>query len=152
MDCFWTSNPKILFTEALEFWPGGDKSFEQRLNATSRFFLYGGVILGAYKQDLRLPLVSVLIMLMIVVVAKARGANKQCNRGKVSIAETKETVYEEPTQYETQEPPPNAVHFPDKDAALDERRMFKPPDAPLSGQADFAEFLYGGPNEKSRCY
>ena len=146
MDCFWTSNPKILFTEALEFWPGGDKSFEQRLNATTRFFLYGGVVLGAYKQDLRLPLVSMLIMLMIVVVSKARGANKKCKREKVPNAETKETVYE------TQEPLPNAVHFTDTDAALDERRMFKPPEAPLSGQADFADFLYGGPNEKSRCY
>lgn len=52
-DQFWWENPRILWDEKrrLEFWPSARQSFEERVNATTRFLMIAGVLISALKMD-----------------------------------------------------------------------------------------------------
>jgi len=70
---FWVNNPSVLFTNGnyLLFFPRGYMSFEERLNAITRFCIYLSILIFLTKQDkkwYRIPVGGIILTIIIYIV------------------------------------------------------------------------------------
>jgi len=73
-DQFWFQRPEILFQKnrMMEFWPSKFQTYEERVNALTRFILYAGVILSFYKHNSEPFVMAVLLVAVLVVVSRSK--------------------------------------------------------------------------------
>jgi hypothetical protein len=78
MDKFWYESPKILFqrNRVHEFWPSKQMTYSEKLNALTRFVLYGGAIIAVVKNDTNAILISLLLVIMIAIIGKSKAFQK----------------------------------------------------------------------------
>lgn len=144
MSTFWLNNPSILFSEPLDFWPCGEGSFVEKVNALSRFFIYTGCLLAVYNRDIRMLAVSVIILIMITVVVKSKGTAN--TKKPVENRKTDDSVHnQEPISFEPEKLDINQGVQNRQHSVLRHPRNF-------DDQRAFAEFVLGDHAvDKSRC-
>ena len=66
-DNLWYKNPKLLYENDryLDFWPSKDKSYNNNINAFSRFIIYCGITLSIYHKD-TIGIVCALVLLIFM--------------------------------------------------------------------------------------
>ena len=64
MKDLWYNNPFVLFTDFDEFFPDKYLSRTHKINAIARFAIYYSIIVVAFKQDLQLLSVGIVILLI----------------------------------------------------------------------------------------
>jgi len=79
-DPFWFNKVDILFdrTKMLEFWPSKFQSYEERINAITRFILYAGAIMSFYKHTSEPFVMAIILVVIIVLTSKSK--NKILNK------------------------------------------------------------------------
>jgi len=175
-DQIWFQNIKLLFEKEklLQFWPSKHQSFNERINAITRFVLYNGIILSIYKKNSNAIILSVLFCVILAILAKSSKSrfmkvtedilgksdcqkpnlqNPMANRLPYDNINRPSACNEDSTQSEIH----NKLfeQFPteglsSKSKKLTERQFFTTPNTGLvNNQTEYAKTLYGQPNAKS---
>ena len=71
-DKFWYNDFEILFRKdrLTEFFPSKFQTFEEKVNALSRFIIYSCIIVGFYKNDSYYFIVCIALLLSLVLLTK----------------------------------------------------------------------------------
>lgn len=69
----WFDNPKELFRsdKIFKFWPTAHQTAAQRVNTTTRFVLYAGSVLYLIRRDIRILVLSLMVVGVIYALYKA---------------------------------------------------------------------------------
>lgn len=171
-DPYWYKDIKILFEKnrLFEFWPSKFQSFEERVNALTRFIIYSGVILSIYNND-SMPFVMSIILIVLLafmtkkskqIVEKILKDHSDCqmptSKNPLGNRLPYDPVNRQPAcdssvvesditktlfnEFPTQ----NLNNFNRK---MTERQFFTVPNTDIvNNQTGFAAWLYGDPNRK----
>jgi hypothetical protein len=171
-DPFWFNKTDILFDKKRisQFWPSKYQTYEERVNAMTRFILYAGTILSFYKHDSSPFVMSILLVVVLVFTSKSKNKFlqklttnlKNCqnptttnplanqipfdsiNRKKACSSSVVENQI---TDSLFSEFPTKGLSNMNKDFI--ERQFFSMPNTDLvNNQSGFASWLYGDPNRK----
>ena len=174
-DPFWFKKPEILLSKknVLQFWPSKFQSYEERINAITRFILYTGVILGLQKKNTAPIVYSLLLIGCIVFVSKSDNPilqkiliktqlNSDCQLptstnplgNQIPFDDVNRKpgcksflVEDEITKNLFAEFPTNGLSNTNKDFI--ERQFFSTANTDIvNDQKGFASWLYGSPNKK----
>lgn len=172
---FWFKKPEVLISKhnILQFWPSKFQTYEERINAVTRFILYSGFILSMQKKNSSPIVFSFLLISIIVVISKSKNSILQKILTKSSIFSNCQMptaknplgnqlpfddVYRKPgcksniveneiTKNLFAEFPTNGLSNINKDFI--ERQFFSTPNTDIvNDQKGFASWLYGAPNKK----
>jgi hypothetical protein len=102
-DPLWTSNLRILYNthRLLEFWPSKFHSYEERVNAISRFTIYTAIMLSLHKNDTLYIALGIALLALIYILSK----NKKKSKHSVNVTEFPELT--DKIDAKCQEPSPN---------------------------------------------
>lgn len=170
-DPFWFNRIDVLFEKQnlTQFWPSKFQTYEERINALTRFILYSGIVMSAYKHDTS-PLVMSLLLISVLVII-SRSKNKilkkivnieNCQKPSVGNPLGNYMPYEDPFRkpacksdtVENEITSNLFAEFPSKGLSNTnkeflERQFFSMPNTDLvNDQKGFASWLYGDPNRK----
>jgi len=174
-DPFWFKKPEILFSKRniLQFWPSKFQTYEERINATTRFILYTGLILSLQKKNSTPIVYSLLLIGCIVFISKSNNSilqkilsatkiNSNCqlptSTNPLGNQIPFDDVYRKPgcksnlvedeiTKNIFAEFPTNGLSNTNKDFV--ERQFFSTANTDIvNDQKGFASWLYGAPNKK----
>ena len=174
-DPFWFKKPEILLSQRniLQFWPSKFQTYEERINATTRFILYTGLILTLQKKNTTPIVYSLLLIGCIVFVSKSNNPvlkkilsktnmNSDCqmptSTNPLGNQIPFDDVYRKPgcksytveneiTKNLFAEFPTNGLSNKNKDFI--ERQFFSTANTDIvNDQKGFASWLYGAPNKK----
>lgn len=174
-DPFWFKKPDILLSKqrVLQFWPTHHQTYEERINAITRFILYSSVIISFQRKNSS-PLVFALLLIgTIVVISKSKNKVLQniikktqmfsdCQKpsftNPLSNQIPFDDVYRKPAckSFEVEDEitknlfaefPTNGLSNTNKDFI--ERQFFSTANTDIvNDQKGFASWLYGAPNKK----
>lgn len=87
-DPFWADDPSVLLQKdrLVEFFPTGDQTLPERMNAISRLIIYISVILAVYQERATAVHFGILLMAMLYIMYKNQTIVKLA-RGDVSLAD-----------------------------------------------------------------
>lgn len=70
----WFDDPRyIIRSDKLSsFWPSKTQSSEERINATSRFVIYSGILLYVIKKDNRIPILVIFTLCILFIMYKGK--------------------------------------------------------------------------------
>ena len=73
-DKLWTDNFKILLqrNRLLEFWPNAQMHLNERVNASSRFLLYAGVLISLQRRKVVFAMLSLVLIILLGIITKAK--------------------------------------------------------------------------------
>lgn len=73
-DPFWFNKKELLFDKKKlsEFWPSKYQTYEERVNAITRFILYSGIIISLYNHKSDPLVMSILLIAILVVISKSK--------------------------------------------------------------------------------
>jgi len=79
----WFDDPKQLINadKVLEFWPTGEQTPEDRVNAASRFVIYTCCILYLTRRDPRIFVLGLAILTLIIALYKSNMVNEKYSEG-----------------------------------------------------------------------
>lgn len=173
-DPFWFKKPEVLFSKQnnLQFWPSKYQTYEERINAITRFILYSGVIMSFYKRDTNPLVLASLLVVVLVIVSNSKNkiiknilknsTNGNCQKPTSQNPLGNQIPYDDPFR----KPACNSdivennitkslfAEFPtrglgDKNKEFIERQFFSMPNTDIvNDQKGFASWLYGAPNRK----
>ena len=74
MDKLWCNDVRILSSRDRlhEFWPTREMHFNERMNALSRFCIYGGILISIHKKDPFYMVLAMLLMSALTLIAQAK--------------------------------------------------------------------------------
>ena len=174
-DQFWFKKPEILFSKQnmTQFWPSKYQTYEERVNAMTRFILYSGIIMSFYKQNTNPLVMAILLVSILVVISNSKnkvlknilkntGVYSDCQLPTAQNPLGNQIPYDDVTRKSAcdadsvQDDITKSLfaEFPtrglgDKNKEFVERQFFSTPNTGLvNDQSGFAAWLYGEPNRK----
>ena len=171
-DPYWYNDLKILFEKRklFEFWPSKFQSFEERINALTRFIIYSGIILSIYKKDSSSFVFSIKIIIILAFVTKnskkmvetilkdydncqnPTNINPLGNRlpfddnKRLQACDSSDVKSDITNSLFNEFPVKNLTNTSKK---LTERQFFTMPNTDIvNNQSGYAAWLYGDPNRK----
>ena len=156
----WFYKPSELIRKPLEFWPSQRQSYDERINATSRFIIYSSLIVYAMKRDVRVIVLMGLLIAAIFIMVKLEPPNgptaSMISRdnpvGNVLISDYQDypnrpATYADPDLIRSQ----MESIFPSGSRAA-ERQWYTMPNTTIpSDQDGMLDFMYGGRVENCRA-
>lgn len=85
----WFDDPRHLIRsdKLLSFWPSKTQSVSERVNATSRFVIYSGILLYVIKKDNRIPIIVIVTLCILFIMYRGKimkeylpGEHQLCQR------------------------------------------------------------------------
>lgn len=155
----WFYNPSELTRKPLEFWPSSRQSYDDRINATSRFIIYSSIIVYIMKRDVRVLILMGILILALFIMHKLDPPNgptaslisRDNPMGNVLISDY-ETYPNRPATYAD----PDLIRaqmddiFP-SNTRVAERQWYTMPNTTIpSDQDSMLRFMYGGRTENCR--
>lgn len=70
----WFDDPRHLIRsdKLLSFWPSKTQSVAERVNATSRFIIYSGILLYVLKKDNRFPIIVIFALCILFIMYRGK--------------------------------------------------------------------------------
>ena len=80
----WFDDPRHLIRsdKLLSFWPSKTQSVSERVNATSRFVIYSGILLYAIKKDTRIPIIVIVTLCILFIMYRGKIVHEYYNGEK----------------------------------------------------------------------
>jgi hypothetical protein len=174
-DQFWFNKPQILFEKnrLTSFWPSKYHSYEERINALTRFIVYCGTILSLHKRKSDPMVMALLLVFVLVVISKSKNKvmekimkvqypERDCQSPTINNPMANQIPYDgvfrkkacnsrsvanDITNSLFAEFPTDGLSNMSKDFI--ERQFFSVPNTDIvNDQKGFATWLYGEPNKK----
>ena len=81
-DPFWWDKPRILWSSQriTEIWPSKYQSFEERVNASSRFFLIAGALISFTKMNPLYFMIGLLLTIVLAFLTRFQNGRRQESR------------------------------------------------------------------------
>ena len=84
----WFDDPRHLIRsdKLASFWPSKNQSVAERINATSRFVIYSGIMLYVIKNDNRFPIVVIVTLCILFIMYRGKIVHEYYN-GDVNVCQ-----------------------------------------------------------------
>ena len=84
----WFDDPRHLIRsdKLASFWPSKNQSASERINATSRFVVYSGIMLYIIKNDNRIPIIVIFTLCILFIMYKGKIVKKVTSNFFVMIS------------------------------------------------------------------
>ena len=85
----WFDDPRHLIRsdKLASFWPSKNQSIAERINATSRFVIYSGIMLYVVKNDNRFPIVVLVTLCILFIMYRGKIVHEYYNNGEESLCQ-----------------------------------------------------------------
>jgi len=86
----WFDDPRHLIRsdKLLSFWPSKTQSVSERVNATSRFVIYSGILLYLIKKDTRIPIIVIVTLCILFIMYRGKIIKKYSGDDYVQSCQT----------------------------------------------------------------